>query len=128
MFMNRVHEQCPKIDLGTVLSQTGSKQAECTKCTACWPAAHPGRAPSACAAGALRAREPAAARALRTRLPARLQPACAQPSTCAPLLRAPLCHGPVSRHSPAAHCPSCHNTIFVLRYKFSPASLPATIH
>ena len=35
--MNRVHEQCSKIDSGTVLSQTGSKQAECTKCTAHWP-------------------------------------------------------------------------------------------
>ena len=41
--MNRVHEQCPKIDSGTVLSQTGSKQAECTKCTAHGPAARPGR-------------------------------------------------------------------------------------
>ena len=35
--MNRVHEQCPKIDLGTVLSQNWVKQVECTKCTACWP-------------------------------------------------------------------------------------------
>ena len=95
--MNRVHKQCPKIDSGTVLSQTGSKQAECTECTACWPAARPGRAPSACAARASRARAPVAARASctrlptrapRTRLPTRLQPACAQPSACDPLLRA----------------------------------------
>ena len=33
----------------------------------------------------------------------------------------------MSRHSPAAHCPYCHNTIIVLCYKFSPASLPTTI-
>ena len=43
--MNRVHEQCPKIDSGTVPSQTGSKQAECTECTARWPAARLGCAP-----------------------------------------------------------------------------------
>ena len=39
--MNRVHEQCPKIDSGIVLSQ---KRAKCTKCTAL---ASP-RAPRAC--------------------------------------------------------------------------------
>ena len=39
--MNRVHKQCPKIDSRTVLSQTGSKQAECTECTACWPSTTP---------------------------------------------------------------------------------------
>ena len=45
--MNRVHEQCPKIDSGTVLRQTGSKRAECTKCTAHGPVARPGRAQAA---------------------------------------------------------------------------------
>ena len=44
MSKNRVHEQCPKIDSGTVLNQTGSKQAECI---ARWPATIPGCAPSA---------------------------------------------------------------------------------
>ena len=39
--MNRVHEQCPKIDSETVLSQTGSKQPECTECTSCWPSSTP---------------------------------------------------------------------------------------
>ena len=38
--MNWVHEQCPKIDSGTVLSQNWVKQTECTKCTACWPSQH----------------------------------------------------------------------------------------
>ena len=38
--MNSVHEPCPKIDSGTVLSQNWVKQAECTKCTACWPSLH----------------------------------------------------------------------------------------
>ena len=39
--MNRVREQCPKIDSGTVLSQTGSKQVECIECIACWPSSTP---------------------------------------------------------------------------------------
>ena len=39
--MNRVHEQCPKIDSGTILSQTGSKKAECTECIAYWPISTP---------------------------------------------------------------------------------------
>ena len=51
--MNQVHEQCPKIDSGTV---PGRKQVECTECTAL---ASPH------------------AQAVRLRRPARLPPACA---------------------------------------------------
>ena len=72
--MDRVHEQCPKIDSGTVLSQTGSKQVECTKCTAHSPTARPGRAPC---------RAP--------RLPT------ARPRACVPRLRAPAPVPPSAR-------------------------------
>ena len=111
--MNRVHEQCPKIDSRTVLSQTGSKQAECTKCTTCWPTstpmpralprlhATPAR-PSACPASACRARpaRPPAASAPRARLPcAPRKPACrASPAVSWAWL------GIVSQYNPALPC------------------------
>ena len=102
--MNRVHEQCPKIDSGIVPSQTGSKEAECTECTALASpraqAAHPAHRPRAhCAPRARctpRPLRPAPSRPCHTRLcPARQRPArlhtCtpARPTACRACPRAP---------------------------------------
>ena len=131
--MSRVHEQCKKIDSGTVLSQTRSKQAECTKCRACWPAARPS------------AHRPRMATRVRpchgwvwSGPPAVSQPPPPPPPPpprlCVSLSRAPagltlrlrvvralrarLCRVvawlAVSRHSPATYCPCCHNTIYCI--------------
>ena len=131
--MNRVHEQCPKIDSGTVLSQTGSKQAECT---ACWPSSTP--RPHAQAARPTPV--PRAPCLLPLAPPA---PACLRapsPLACAPAAcPARPCHAP----RPPLPAPSavswpgwsCRETVqqptaptatiqyFLLQYKFSPASL-----
>ena len=127
--MNRVHEQCPKIDSEIVLSQTGPKTG---RLHSPWPArapsaqaarlprprrapllashavaARPSPAPAACAPRA----RPRRARAPATR-PARLlraPRACCAPHAPAArpkrLLRAPraCCHLP---HAPAATCPA----------------------
>ena len=106
--MNRVHEQCPKIDSGTVLSQTRSKQVECTECTACWPSSTPGRAPSAHAAGALRASAACPARRCRLHRAPRA-PLTLPRAPCAPAPRlraqrppAPACPPRTSLAHPAA--------------------------
>ena len=113
--MNRVHEQCPKIDSRTVLSQTGSKQAECTECTACWPNSTPRPCAPACCrsrpAPATAPRVPACALAQRppSAHPAR-PPAMRAP--CAQRLRAPAARpavswawlGTISQYSPALPC------------------------
>ena len=86
--MNRVQEQCPKIDSGIVQSQIGSKQAECTECTTCWPNCTPGCAPRVLLPLPL-ARAPApepqrlpALPSARLRLASSPEPACRAPPAC----------------------------------------------
>ena len=137
--MNNVHEpgsrtMFKKFDLGKVSSQTGSKQAECTKCIAHWPSCtprlRPGRAPRAPSASA--PHSPAALARLLTPLPrACSASACharpARPSACAPLppaCPACACCAPGRVAAPSA-CPFCIATEaypkltiqFVLQYK-----------
>ena len=119
--MNRVHEQCPKIDSGTVLSQTASKQAECTECTAYWPNSKPRprllsrpRAPAPRAPAPVPPSAPAPATApARPSAPYALcppaRPACqcrvARPSPCALRLSAPHAQ-PAHQHTPRAYVPA----------------------
>ena len=99
--MNRVHEQCPKIDSGTVLSQTGSKQAECTECTACWPSSTPRSRALPSPAPAYP--EPPRTCVPRPCTPAPCGPAPVPPSTLMPSpaptrpARAPSCRGLAGR-------------------------------
>ena len=76
MFMNRVHEQCPKknFDSGKYRVEPGQKQAECTECTAQGQPARP--APS----------QPCPARSARARacLPRAPRAPAARPGACAP--------------------------------------------
>ena len=98
MFMNRVHEQCPKIDSGTIPSQPGSKIGRVHRVHSPRPACAP--SPRACRAPA--ARLPSACRAPATPCRARLPPSCLRApralscrftrlrAHCAPRLRAQL--------------------------------------
>ena len=97
--MNRVHEQCSKIDSGTVLSQTGSKQAECTECTACWPSSTPRpRAQHPCRAPRFPAAAPARPPALRAPRP--FVPPPTRPALCRARLRpVPNCLAHWSLHN-----------------------------
>ena len=141
--MNRVHEQCPKIDSETVLSQTGPKTGRMHQVHSHGQPASPGSAPSTGAARTSRApAAPVVARPLSPR--ARAPPACTParpaacracpmraPSPCLRLLRASRaccmpqrlptpCRGLVTvlQYSP---CPtSVIIQSIVLRYKFSP--------
>ena len=114
--MNRVHEQCPKINSGTVLSQTGSKQAECTECTACWPSS----TPRLLALPRLSAARPPSLRVSPARPSSPLAPS---PAPARPPARLPSVHlpcAPCRVVGLAGHCIaiqfilallSCHNTV-----------------
>ena len=141
--MNRVHEQCPKINSETVLSQTGPKTGRMHRVHSHGQPVRPGKSPSAGAARTSRAlAAPVVARPLspRARAPGACTPArpaayhacpTRAPSPCMRLLRASRaccmpqrlptpCHGPVTvlQYSP---CPaSVTIQSIVLRYKFSP--------
>ena len=128
--MNRVHEQCPKIDSGIELSQTGQKRAECTKCTAlaspcaphfsacaCLPAyrARAPQRPSARARACLLACLPRPSAYGRARVPQRLSArarACLSAAPAPAPLRAPA---PVPRslllpcRAPCAQPSQCSN-------------------
>ena len=105
--MNQVHEQCPKIDSGTVLSQTGSKTGRVHRVHSLLAQQHarlraqrPCRSPAAQATCAPRAA--AAAACLARALACCRSPAARAPRSCLPasparpravpalLLRAPL--------------------------------------
>ena len=95
------NEQCSFSNSGKIPSQTGSKQAECTKCTARWPSCTPrprpgrpdGRAPLACLPRASSACLPAA------------RAYCA-PAQCPPAARAPLARAPARLARPAPQRPA----------------------
>ena len=113
--MNRVHEQCPKIDSGTVPSQTMSKQVECSECTACWPSSTPRPCPSlraACTPRLLPCPRPPGPCPL-PRAPAPCPHPCAQPSS-QPSARLPYAQWAV------AHFRVCTNFLFFFFHFFQP--------
>ena len=128
MFMNRVHEQCPKIDSGTLPSQNGSKKkGRVHRVHSPRPgreprprAQRPGRAPAA---------QPALPRALRARprllpRPAHLQHTRSPSVRCAQLPPARPARALCAQHLPSAHA-SCHNTAGVLRYTLPSSHCPS---
>ena len=84
------NEQCSFSDSEKIPSQTESKQAECTKCTAHWPSCTPRPRP-----GRPAGRAPHACRAPRAYLPR---------ARAARLQRVPACRAPLQRAFPASAC------------------------
>ena len=130
MFMNWVHEQCPKIDSRTVLSQTRPKTGRVHRVHSLGQPVRPGRArpaPLAClpCACALPAARPCRVPVMPCVLPARLRayrapahepsaclrspyaPASCPRACCAP--RAPCTPSPAPSHTNSL----CHDTNFV---------------
>ena len=132
MFMNRVHEQCPKIDSGKIPSRTGPKTGRVHRVHCLKPARaprpraqRPGRAPAASEPRALRA---AAACQARPRSPSARRP-CRPRAPCVPPARLPLARAPTARPR-ACRYPACPSACCACPRAQArlPSSLPRAQH
>ena len=134
MFMNRVHEQCPKIDLGKIPSRTGPKTGRVHQVHSPGQPAAPRPRALTCAMVRAHARVPACARA-----PAAPAPTPARPSAhaCAPApsllyhdtttclaTQAALSHATILQvvlgYNLASYSPSSHNIVQCIAIHYYP--------